>query len=566
MNREPDWDGTFTPANSVVLSASRRGLALGESLGLPANLLTEIPNLTEVWETKRALIFVCAVPIAVRLLSSLPQSKSSDPAVVCVDDSYRHAVALLGGHHGANRLTKLISEATGAVAVVTTSSDTNHLPALDLLPGFRAKGDLAKVQSHLNEGGRVELTPEIDWPVPLPLSYGDSHCKVLVTDRTVDLSALNDPTVTLTPLSLVLGLGCSSDCPSEELAELISKTLRDADLDPDAIEKVATVDIRNGHPAIRALPYPVTSFSAKALAHVEVPNPSTVVESAVGTPSVSEAAALLGAGAGATLVVSKQKSQRATVAIARRKGPAGKLHVVGLGPGSIVHRTRRAEATIIKAEVVVGFEAYVAQCADLLTSSQVVLPYPIGEEVTRVDRAIKETLSGRTVALVCSGDPGVYAMATLVFQRAEELRCSDLDIEIVPGVTAALAGSAIAGAVLGHDHAYLSLSDLLTPWNTIRQRLVALASTDMAVVLYNPRSRRRTTQLQEAIEIFLGQRGSETKVVVASRIARKGEAVIITTLSEFDPSIVDMETLVFIGSSSTREVDGRLYTPRGYKS
>lgn len=566
MNQNPDWDGTYTPANALVLSASQRGLALGQSLGLPAMLLAEKPNLGEAWETKRALIFVCAIPIAVRLLSTLPQSKSSDPAVVCVDDSYHHAVALLGGHHGANRLAMLVSAATGATAVVTTSSDTSRLPALDLLPGFRAKGDLAKVQAHLNGGGRIELVSEVDWPLPILLPSGASPHKVLLTDRIVDIPTQKDPTVTLTPPSLVLGLGCSSDCAPEELAELVSKTLRDADLDPDAIERAATVDSRCRHPAITALPYLLRSFSAKDLANIEVPNPSTVVESAIGTPSVSEAAALLAAGPGGVLIVAKQKSERATVAVARRKGPAGKLHVVGLGPGAVAHRTRRAEATIIKAEVVVGFDAYVAQCADLLTSSQVVLSYPIGEEITRVDRAIKETLLGRIVTLVCSGDPGIYAMATLVFQRVEELNCSGLDIEIVPGVTAALAGSALAGAVLGHDHAYLSLSDLLTPWETIRHRLVALASTDMAIVLYNPRSRRRTTQLQEAIQIFSDQRGSQTKVVVASRIARKGEAVTITTLSKFDPSIVDMETLVFIGSSSTRDIDGRLYTPRGYES
>ena len=214
--------------------------------------------------------------------------------------------------------------------------------------------------------------------------------------------------------------------------------------------------------------------------------PSAVVEAEIGTPSVAEAAALAAAGTGAELVVPKRKAATVTIAIARRARPEGCVAVVGLGPGHSRHRTPAAVAAIRQADVVIGYERYVDQCADLLSATQHVIRHPIGAEADRCRDALTSASDGARVALVCSGDPGVFAMAGLVHELAPT--CGAPPVEVVPGITAASAAAAVLGAPLAHDHAFLSLSDLLTPWTVIEQRLRAIAASDIAVALYNPRS------------------------------------------------------------------------------
>src|SRR5213078_4776122 len=200
------------------------------------------------------------------------------------------------------------------------------------------------------------------------------------------------------------------------------------------------------------------------------------VRSAVGTPSVAEAAALLAAGPGAELVVTKRTSAHAAVAVARRRQPRGHLAIVGLGPGDARHRTPAAEAAVRHSQLVIGYGPYVDQCGDLLGPHHEVVRSPIGDEQARARRAVDEARTGRQVALVCSGDAGVYAMASVALAVTPE--ASDgvaaaegaFDLEVVPGITAATAAAAALGAPLGHDHAAISLSDLLTPWAAIEAR------------------------------------------------------------------------------------------------
>ena len=177
----------------------------------------------------------------------------------------------------------------------------------------------------------------------------------------------------------------------------------------------------------------------------------------------------------------------------------------------------------------------------------------------RAKQAVAEAEGGRRVALVCSGDPGVYAMASLVLELAPAT-----DVDVVPGVTAALAAAAVLGAPLGHDHASISLSDHLTPWPSIARRLQAAAEADLVVALYNPRSARRTWQLDAARTVLLEHRRPETPVGVVADAGRPNEAVVTTSLGDLDPTIVGMTSIVIIGSSATRIVDGRMVTPRGY--
>ncbi|MFL6243609.1 MAG: precorrin-3B C(17)-methyltransferase, partial [Acidimicrobiia bacterium] len=283
----------------------------------------------------------------------------------------------------------------------------------------------------------------------------------------------------------------------------------------------------------------------------------------VGTPSVAEAAALLAAGPDAELVVHKRANAVATVAVARRAGPAGRLRIVGLGPGAAALRTPAAETAVRHAQVVIGYTPYVDACADLLQPHHEVVRSPIGEEVVRAKQALAEAAGGREVALVCSGDPGVYAMASITLELAAD--APGVEIEIVPGVTAAHAAAAAVGAPLGHDFATISLSDLLTPWEAIEARLRAAAAADFAVALYNPRSGRRTWQLDAARRILLAHRAPSTPVAVVTDATRADEHVRVTTLAELDPTDAGMTTCVLIGASTTRVTDGRVVTPRGYR-
>jgi cobalt-precorrin 5A hydrolase/precorrin-3B C17-methyltransferase len=262
-------------------------------------------------------------------------------------------------------------------------------------------------------------------------------------------------------------------------------------------------------------------------------------------------------------VVSKQRSAHATVAIARRHHPGGHLSVVGLGPGAARHRTPAATAAIATAEVVIGYGPYLDQAADAIAPGASVIRSPIGAELERVTAALDAAAAGRQVALVCSGDAGVYAMASIVCELAPSYPAAAIDV--VPGVTAALAAAAVLGAPLGHDHASISLSDLLTPWSVIAARLEAVGAADLVVSLYNPRSAGREWQLPAAVEILGRHRHPATPVGVVTDAGRSGERVTVTTLAGLDPSDVGMTSCVVVGATSTRVEAGRLVTPRGYR-
>jgi cobalt-precorrin 5A hydrolase / precorrin-3B C17-methyltransferase len=561
----------------VVISVTEPGRALAERLpyehahGRPAEVLRER------WRDVDGFVVILAVGATVRLVAPLLEDKERDPAVVCVDDAGRFAISLTGGHHGANELAAVVADLLGAQPIVTTATDRLDLPALDQLPGLAAHGDLAAVTSALVSGRPVRLENPLAWPLPDPLAArldaadGDPEAPLVAVrdDRPPTDDRRPVPTVVLVPRSLVVGVGTTTDAAAEDVESLVTAALYESGLDARALEAVATIDRRAGHPAIgafaRARDLPIRSYPAGLLGTVAVPHPSDVVDAAVGTPSVAEAAALVGAGAGATLAVTKRRGERATVAVARRRRPAGRLTVVGLGPGGAEHRTPAATRAVRHADVVIGYQPYVEQCADLLTPAQEVLGLPIGAELDRARAALERAADGRRVALVCSGDAGIYAMASPVLEMAAgSPEFAAVEVTVVPGVTAGLAAAALLGAPLGHDHLVISLSDLLTPWEHIEARLRAAAETDLVLVVYNPRSQRRTRQIELARTILLAHRSPDTPVGVVTDVARPGQHVELTTLGTLDTTTVTMTTCLVIGSSTTAVANGRLVTPRGY--
>jgi cobalt-precorrin 5A hydrolase / cobalt-factor III methyltransferase / precorrin-3B C17-methyltransferase len=543
--------------NVLSISLTEAGKALAERLPYEHHHGDLAAVVRDRWDEVDAFVLVAATGIAVRMVGPLLGDKATDPAVVCVDDTGRHVVALCGGHAGgANALATDVAALLGAEPVISTATDARGAIALDALPGFVARGDVAAVTRAWLDGAAPSVDNRLGWPLPFAAGAGGS---VIVTDQAL---ADEDGRVVLHPPSLVVGVGASSDAPADAARELLDRALHEHGLARESIALVATIDRRAGDPVVTSLGLPVRAFDGPALAGVEVPNPSERVAAEVGTASVAEAAALLAAGPGATLVVTKQVGTTATLAIARRARPEGSVAVVGLGPGSAAHRTPAATAAVRHAQVVVGFDRYIDQCAELLSPAQTIVCSPIGAEVDRCRDALARARDGASVALVCSGDAGVFAMATLVLELAPQYGLPP--VEVVPGVTAATAAAGLLGAPLAHDHAFISLSDLLTPWPVIEQRLRAVAESDMAVALYNPRSLRRTWQLEKACALLLEHRPPTTPVGICTDVGREDEHVVRTTLGELDPSLVGMLSIVLIGSSTSTVVNDRIVTPRGY--
>ncbi len=550
----------MTPSASNVLAVSITDAGRRLAQRLPyANSHGDIAAAVRAnWTEVDAFVLCCATGVAVRIIGPLLTDKQDDPAVVCIDEAGRFAVALCGGHaRGANALAREIGALIGAEPVITTATDAAGLVALDALPGFVARGDIAGVARALLDGVSPMVESTLDWP--LPLSSGSGPSRIIVTDTIVEP---RDQVVTLHPPSLVVGVGASSGAAAHAAADLLAHTLLSAGLSRDSVALVATVDRRAEDRIITVLGLPVQSFPAHELATVEVPNPSLAVSTAIGTASVAEAAALLAAGPGSELVVPKRKGAVATVAIARRAKPRGSVAVVGLGPGDPRHRTPAASAAVRAADVVIGYAPYVEQSRDLLGPHQVVICSPIGAEVDRCRDALRRASTGAHVTLVCSGDPGIFAMATLVHDLAPAF--GSPPIEVVPGITAASAAAALLGAPLAHDHALISLSDLLTPWPLIERRLRAVADADLALALYNPRSARRTWQLDAARAILLERRPASTPVGVVTDATRPDQHIVHTTLGDLDVEVVGMLSLVIIGNSTTTTTDGKIVTPRGY--
>ena len=237
------------------------------------------------------------------------------------------------------------------------------------------------------------------------------------------------------------------------------------------------------------------------------------------------------------------------------------VYVVGIGPGAYEKMTIEAAEVLRNSDVIIGYTVYVDLVRDHFPGKEF-LTTPMKKEVDRCRMAFEEAEKGKKVAMICSGDAGVYGMAGLMYEIGREF--PSCEVQVIPGVTAATGGAAVLGAPLIHDFALISLSDLLTPWEKIEKRLRLAAEADFAICLYNPSSKKRADYLRKACEIMLEAKGEDTVCGIVSNIGRDGESCQILTLEALKEKETDMFTTVFIGNSQTREIDGKMVTPRGY--
>ena len=240
----------------------------------------------------------------------------------------------------------------------------------------------------------------------------------------------------------------------------------------------------------------------------------------------------------------------------------GKLYAVGFGPGGYEHMTAKAIDVIKNADIITGYTTYVEMLRKFFPEKEYVAT-PMTKEMDRCRMAVDLAAEGKTVAMVSSGDSGIYGMAGLLYEMGQGY--PEVELEVVPGITAANGGAAVLGAPLMHDFAVISLSDLLTPWELIEKRLCAAAEADFVICLYNPSSRKRSTYLAKACEIMLEYKAEDTVCGIVKNIAREGETMQTLTLKELKETTVDMFSTVFIGNKQTKVIREKMVTPRGYR-
>lgn len=581
----------------------------------------------------RPIVAVMASGAVIRLLAPLLADKQAEPPVLCVSEDGASVVPLLGGHHGANDLARTIAAALDVHAAVTTAGDLRFGVALDdppagyvlanpenakvvmagLVAGAKARlvisssppgegGTIAPGEGaaldkagpsapssgpsdHLLPAGAKGSPPLAAWLLSsrIPFAY-DGSVTLTVTDRPKTAGPLE---LVYHPKTLVLGIGCERHASTDEAIALAEKALADGELARESLAAVVSVDVKADEAAVHAVAahfkVPARFFDAATL-EAETPrlkNPSDIVFAEVGCHGVAEGAALAAVGPTGELVVEKIKSKGATAAIARAPvivdpetvGRArGKLFVVGIGPGADQWRSPEVSAMVSASTDLVGYSLYLDLLGPL-AEGKARHDFDLGKEEARVVRAMELAGEGRTVALVCSGDAGIYAMATLVFELFDKGGISDgarrIEVQVSPGISALQAAAARIGAPLGHDFCTISLSDLLTPWEHIQRRVTAAGEGDFVIAFYNPVSMKRRTQLAWAREKLLEYRPADTPVILATNLGRPGEHVRTVPLGTLNIDDVDMLTVVVVGSSESRTVttgDGRtwVYTPRGY--
>lgn len=509
-NNKEDKIQEYTKRKTVIFYISEEAHRLAEKLkGLYPHALIlrfKAERVSALWGEYRNFIFITATGIVVRTIAHLIKSKKTDPAVVVVSRDERFVISLLSGHEGgANEIARKTAKFLGAHPVITTASEIE-------------KG-----------------------------SMQDSLQK-----------------------NLVIGIGCNRGTSDVEIEDAVKKTLEKKNLTISSVHSIATIDKKANEEGLLAFArnYGLTiyTFTPDELNRVkEIPR-SEIVYKATGANAVAEPAALLASGA-STLLIPKKKMGNVTVAVAERKSNRGKIFIVGIGPGSIEYITPYARNAIKKADVIVGYETYISLIAELIKDKDV-FSTGMTHEVERCKKAVDLALEAKTVAIISSGDPGIYGMAGLVLEVLKAQNTKQAikfpSVEVIPGIPALAFSASKLGAPLMHDFACISLSDRLTPWGVIEKRIKLAALADFVIVLYNPRSRERTTHVERAREIILKHRPKDVPVGIVKAADRKGEKITITTLKDMPIEDIDMQTTIIIGNSQTFVWNGWMITPRGY--
>ncbi len=533
-------------------------------------------TLRELFAAETPIIAICAAGILIRTLAPMLSDKRAEPPVLAVAEDGSAVVPLLGGLHGVNDLAREIAAALGVQPAITTTGDIRFRTALLSPPQgyYLANPDDAKTFiSNLLAGAKVRLEGSASW---LSESYLPIAPDAKLTIRVTEKAIVPTPNcLVYHPQIVAFALTKLSHIEPEIAVSFVREVLENAGLAAASIAGVFALKHEMGNPVLEAVSQyfqvPVRFF-----------NQSELVELDAIEFNENQAAqiALTAAGANSQLVkYDRTLALNCAIALATEPINAsaigvsrGKLAIVGTGPGGAQWMSPEVKEILREATDWVGYKFYL-DLAGSLREGQQRHDSDNREEIDRARFALDLAASGKSVAVVSSGDPGIFAMAAAVFEAIDfdaKPEWQGIDIRVAPGISAMQAAAAAIGAPLGHDFCAISLSDILKPWEVIEQRIAAAAIADFAIAFYNPISTQRKWQLGRAIELLLQIRDAKTPVILGRNLGRPGQSVRVCTLGEFQPENADMRTLVIIGSSQTRIIPRKYggvwaYTPRRYK-
>ncbi len=519
-------------------------------------------TIRELYESDTPIVALCAAGIVIRSIAPLLQNKRAEPPVLAVAEDGSAVVPLLGGLRGVNVLARRIAEGLGVAPAITTTGELRFGTCLlNPPPGYELRNlaDGKTFISNLLAGEKVRVDGDATWLESAQLPV-DPSARLAITVTPRDIAPTGDQLV-FHARTIVIGLaGVTGD-----VTQAIDAALKAGGYTSRALACLIADESEIGNAAIHAA---AAAFDRplRFLKPQDAANPAESLARAA-VPDPVQPIAMRN---GIALAIAATPADIRTVGRKR-----GRLAVIGLGPGDVSLMAPVVKEELQRAEDILGYETYVRMAEDAagpFRADQVRHATDNREEMQRARHAFELAASGRSVVMVSSGDPGVFAMAAAVVEALHD--SSDpawhaVDLAILPGISAALAAASRAGAPLGHDFCILSLSDNLKPWEVIEKRLALAGEADLAMAFYNPISKARPWQLGRALDILRQHRAPETPVVLGRDIGRPAESLRVTTLGELTPEQVDMRTVVILGSSQTRcfprlNSGDWVYTPRWY--
>ncbi len=538
-------------------------------------------TLRELFAAETPIIAICAAGILIRTLAPLLSDKRAEPPVLAVAEDGSAVVPLLGGLHGVNDLAREIAKALGVEPAITTTGDIRFRTALLSPPQgyYLANPEDAKTFiSNLLAGAKVGIEGAANWLFEsnLPIAP-DAKLTIRITEKAI---AATPDCLVYHPKIATFALAQLSNIEPEIAILFVQQALGKSGLARDSIAGFFALKHEMGNPALEAIAHffkaPVRFFNLPELVEFDS---AKLIQYNANFDVTAAQIALTAAGAHSQLV-EYDRANQLSCAIALAPEPLdvsaigvsrGQLAIVGTGPGGAAWMSPEVKEILREATDWVGYKFYL-DLAGTLREGQQRHDSDNREEIDRARFALDLAASGKSVAVVSSGDPGIFAMAAAVFEAIEfdgKPEWDGIDIRVAPGISAMQAAAAAIGAPLGHDFCVISLSDILKPWEVIEARIAAAATADLVIAFYNPISKQRTWQLPRAIEILLQVRSVETPVILGRNLGRIGQSVRVCKLGEFRPEDADMRTLVIVGSSQTRIIprkygDVWVYTPRRY--
>ncbi len=513
-------------------------------------------TLRELFAAGTPIIGICAAGILIRTIAPLLTDKGQEPPVLAVAEDGSAVVPLLGGLSGVNDLARQIGSSLNTKPAITTTGDIRfHTALLSPPPGYLLANPEhgKKFIADLLAGGKVRLEGIAPWLSQSNLPIDENG--ELIIQVTENLGNSDSNCLVYHPGKIAIAL----TNPEAQTITHIHQILAESSLAPTAVAGIfAPLHLANNsqlHSIAKALGVPTRFFPESEL--TELALAATGADARIVSSSFPFIA----------IAISPQIINPTTIG-----QPQGKLAIIGTGPGASQWMSPQVKEILASATDLVGYKTYINLIGHLADGKR------IHESDNRVEaerayQALELAAAGKYVAVVSSGDPGIYAMAAAVFEVLEQYNKPEwqtIDIQVAPGISAMQAAAATIGAPLGHDFCVISLSDILKPWEIIAQRITAAAISDFVIAFYNPVSKERTWQLAAAKKILMEHRKPHTPVVLGRNLGRKGEEVKVITLEELEPTLADMRTVIIIGSSHTRKIQQEnhiwVYTSRRYNS